>query len=180
VVARWPAPGQFRRPHHRASAISEQGDPGDLAARMDLEPEREDLQALDGRFQDRCAAIPFEHRRLAAVQQQACPARMHRIERLLLPVQHQDVAHTRASPRGGKGDLDQRLQRFGVHHTSFTHSSWFMLHASCRGLAAHPLVPRFAGSAGVIWPLCKPPAWHAGGMTFSREPADWKATRSAA
>jgi hypothetical protein len=70
---------------------------------------------------------------------------MHRVERLLLRVPHQDGALMRTSPRGEYGGLDQRLQQFGGHHTFFTLSSCFMAHASGRGLAAHPLVPLFAG-----------------------------------
>jgi hypothetical protein len=97
-----------------ATGIIDQGQPGRLAARIDLESQRPHLWLLDGHLEDQGERISPRHGCLARCQQQACISRMNGIERLVVLIDKKGVAHERASCFQGKVRLDKVSNGFLV------------------------------------------------------------------
>jgi hypothetical protein len=120
-----PAPmGEFSGPNHFSSRVMDKRHSRYLRPWIDLQAQRLKGRQIDRGLQDDSKGISSPHGGFARLEQQACPARMHRILRLLVRIDDKDVAHTlsfRTSACAGNVRLDNVMERFGVARTGLTH-----------------------------------------------------------
>jgi hypothetical protein len=70
---------QFRRENDLACGIIDQCQPGRLAARINLDPQRLKDRLFDHGFEDDGKGVPLQHSRFARGEQETRSARMHRV-----------------------------------------------------------------------------------------------------